>query len=101
MPYMTNGKRDYKRENALYDSRPEIKKRRAERNRARQEALRQGLVHKGDNKQVDHIRPLSRGGSATDRSNRRIVPASQNESFSRNRDGSLKNQTSSRERRTR
>ena len=31
MPYMKNGKRDYKRENALYNSRPEQRKARSER----------------------------------------------------------------------
>lgn len=61
---------------------------------------REGLVKKGDGKQVDHIKPLSKGGS-NDRSNMRVVPASQNESFSRNKDGSLKNQTSKRERKGR
>ena len=49
-----------------------------------------GLVHKGDGKAVDHIKPLSKGGAATDRSNLRVVPAKVNDSFSRNSDGSLK-----------
>ncbi len=51
---------------------------------------KKGLVHKGDGKAVDHITPLSKGGSATGRSNLRVVPERQNDSFSRNRDGSLK-----------
>jgi hypothetical protein len=49
-----------------------------------------GKVHKGDGKAVDHIRPLSKGGAPTDRSNLRVVPERQNDSFSRNKDGSLK-----------
>jgi hypothetical protein len=57
-----------------------------------------GKVHKGDGKAVDHAKPLSKGGSS-DRSNLRVVPASENNSFSRNPDGSLKSQTSKRERR--
>lgn len=97
---MTNGKRDYKKENAKYNSRPEIVKKRAERNAARKELEKEGKVHKGDGRQVDHRVPLSKGGS-TSRSNLRVVPASQNESFSRNRDGSLKSQISKKERRGR
>ena len=94
---MKNGKRDYKREVALYTSKPEVKKKRAEQNAARRELAKEGLVHKGDGKDVDHKRPLSHGGS-TSRTNLRVVPASQNRSFSRNKDGSLKNQKSKRER---
>jgi len=94
---MTNGKRDYKKEVAKYTSKPEVKKRRAEQNAARREMEKAGLVHKGDGKDVDHKRPLSHGGS-TGRSNLRVVPASENRSFSRNKDGSLKNQTSKKER---
>lgn len=49
-----------------------------------------GKVHKGDGKAVDHIRPLSKGGDATHKSNLRVVPERINDSFSRNSDGSLK-----------
>jgi 5-methylcytosine-specific restriction endonuclease McrA len=96
MPYMTNGKRDYKKENAKYNSRPEVIKKRVERNAARQQLMKEGLVRKGDGKDVDHKVPLSKGGS-TSRSNLRVVPRSSNTSFSRNKDGSLKSQTSKRE----
>jgi len=98
MPYMKNGKRDYKRENALYNSRPEIRKRRSERTIARNQAIAEGRVKRGDGKELDHIVPLSRGGSL-DRSNTRVVSSTSNRSFQRNADGSLKNQTSKRERR--
>ena len=94
---MKNGKRDYKREVALYTSKPEVKKKRAEQNAARREMERAGKVHKGDGKDVDHRVPLSRGGS-TNKSNLRVVPAGQNRSFARNPNGTLKNQTSKRER---
>ena len=90
---MKHGKRDYKREVALYTSKPEVKKKRAEQNAARREMQRAGLVHKGDGKDVDHKVPLSKGGS-TNKSNLRVVPASNNRSFSRNKDGSLKSQRS-------
>lgn len=98
MPYMKNGKRDYKREVALYTSKPEVKKKRAEQNAARREMMKAGKVHKGDGKDVDHKTPLSKGGDPTARRNLRVVDASVNRSFSRNKDGSLKSQTSKRER---
>lgn len=89
--------RDYKKQNALYNSKPEQIKHRVEQNRARQAALKAGTAHKGDGTNVDHIKPLSKGGTGA-KSNLRVVPASQNHSFSRNKDGSLKSQTSKRER---
>jgi hypothetical protein len=57
----------------------------------------EGKVAKGDGKDVDHKTPLSKGGS-TGKSNLRVVDRSSNRSFSRNSDGSLKSQTSTRER---
>lgn len=47
-------KRNYKKESA-YEARPEQKKRRADRNRARREAMKRGTVRKGDGKEVDHL----------------------------------------------
>lgn len=97
LPFMTNGKRDYKREDKLYNDKPQIIRNREARNQARRIEEAKGLVHKGDNLQVDHTVPLNKGGS-TGKGNLRVVPASQNESFSRNKDGSLKSQYSSKER---
>lgn len=97
MPYMTNGRRNYKKEVERYTSKPEVKKKRAEQNKARRQLTREGLVHKGDGKDVDHKVPLSKGGT-TSRSNLRVVDSPLNRSFSRNSDGSLKSQTSKRER---
>ena len=48
MPYMTNGKRDYKKEVAKYTSRPEVIKKRTQQNAARRQAMKEGLVRKGD-----------------------------------------------------
>ncbi len=93
MPYMTNGKRDYKKEVAKYTSKPSVVKKRTEQNAARREMQKEGLVKKGDGKDVDHKTPLSKGGTNS-RSNLRVVPASENRSFSRNSDGSLKSQRS-------
>ena len=98
MPFMKNGRRDYKREVALYTSKPEVKKKRAEQNAARRTMVEKGLARKGDGRDIDHKTPLSKGGTNSPR-NLRSVPASQNRSFSRNSDGSLKSQTSRKERR--
>ena len=46
--------RNYKREYALYHSKPEQKKNRASRNTARRRAEKAGRVSKGDGKDVDH-----------------------------------------------
>jgi hypothetical protein len=72
-----------------YDQKPEVKKRRAARNKARAMLEREGVVHKGDGKDVDHKKPLSKGG-ATTRSNLKAVPASANRSYKRNKDHSVK-----------
>jgi 5-methylcytosine-specific restriction endonuclease McrA len=97
MPYMKNGKRDYKRENELYNSRPEQIKARTERTLLRREADAKGITHKGDGKDLDHKKPLSKGGSNT-LANARATTQAANRSFSRNADGSLRNQLSTRER---
>lgn len=94
---MKNGKRDYKREVAKYTSKPSVVKKRTEQNAARREMEKAGKVHKGDGKDVDHKKPLSKGGTNST-GNLRAVPASENRSFARNKDGSLKSQTSRKER---
>ena len=47
--------RDYKKEYTEYHGTDAQKKRRAERNKSRKEAVKKGLVKKGDGKEVDHI----------------------------------------------
>lgn len=69
-----NGYTAYDRE---YQARPEQTKKRVERNAARRQLMREGLVHKGDGNDVDHKRQLEHGGSNS-RSNMRVVPASVN-----------------------
>lgn len=46
--------RDYKEEYRKYQSSAKQKAERASRNSARRSALRKGLVHKGDNLEIDH-----------------------------------------------
>ena len=97
MVWSKNGKRDYKREYALYQGTPEQRAKRSERTIARNASNASGKTHKGDGKDLDHIKPLSKGGTNA-KSNLRAVPASTNRSFSRNADGSLKSQRSKKER---
>ena len=85
------------RENKLYNSRPENIKARSERTTLRRKANELGITHKGDSKDLDHIKPLSKGG-ANKMSNTRVVSQAANRSFSRNADGSMKSQTSKKER---
>lgn len=81
--------RDYQRENEMYKSKPDQIAKRVARNKARREAIKAGRVKKGDGKEIDHIIPLSKGGS-NHTSNTRIRSKSQNSSFSRNADSSVK-----------
>lgn len=74
MPYMKNGRRDYKAELKWeHENKPNRVKDRAERNRARREA---GLKV-GDSRQADHKKPLSEGG-AKKQSNVRVVSGKEN-----------------------
>jgi hypothetical protein len=97
MPYQKNGKRNYREEYDKYHSSPEQRANRSKRTTARNEAIAEGRVSRGDGKDLDHRVPLSKGGS-NGRSNTRVVSQSSNRSFARNADGSLKSQTSKRER---
>ncbi len=54
------------------------KKDRAARNKARREAERKGKVRKWDWKHIDHIKPLSKGGSRSTK-NTRVVSAKANQ----------------------
>ena len=56
--------RDYKKEYADYHGKPEQIANRAERVKARRTMEKTGAAKKGDGKDVDHIRPLSKGGTS-------------------------------------
>lgn len=88
MPYV-NKPRPYKKEYEQYQGTPEQKKKRAERNAARRALMKAGKVKKGDGKDVDHKKALSKGGSNA-KSNLRVTSASDNRSFPRNSDRSMK-----------
>lgn len=83
--------RNYKQEYEEYQGTPAQIKNRSTRNKARRSAVNAGMDVAG--KDVDHVKPLSKGGSSTV-GNLRAVSATENRSFSRNKDGSLKSQKS-------
>lgn len=68
-------KRDYRKEYLATDGRPQDIKERVARNKARREAMKKGLVKKGDKKQVDHknFRPTDNRPS-----NLRVISATEN-----------------------
>lgn len=85
MPYMTNGKRDYSKQKANDDKNM---KNRAKRNAARRKLMREGVVSKGDGKDVDHKVALSKGGG-NGRKNLRVTSRSNNRSFKRTKFGRM------------
>lgn len=86
---MKGGKRDYATEYAKYHSKPKQRKNRSLRTVARNQANADGRTHKGDGKDLDHIKPLSKGGSNA-KSNTRVVSQHTNRSFARKKNGSMK-----------
>ena len=62
MPYV-NKPRPYKKEYDQYQGTEEQKKNRAKRNTARSKLEKSGSVSKGDGKDVDHKKALSKGGT--------------------------------------
>ena len=81
--------RNYKKEYKNYHSKDEQKKKRAKRNSARRTMEKEGRVSKGDGKDVNHKKPLAKGGSNS-RSNLNVKPKSKNRSFSRTRRAKMK-----------
>lgn len=78
--------RNYKKEQR-YDSKPVVKKKRANRNLARRRAMRAGLVRKGDGKDVHHV-----GGNALNKNSKtKVMPASKNRSYTRTRNARKRN----------
>lgn len=69
--------RNYKQEYANYHSKPEQKKNRASRNKARRLMEAKGRVRKGDGKDVDHKNSNPKDNSA---SNLRVTSKSYNRS---------------------
>jgi hypothetical protein len=80
-------KRDYKAEYAKYQGTEEQKKKRAQRNKARRKAMREGKVSKGDGKDVAHVKAMDKGGKNSD--GVRVETASRNRSFKRDSKATL------------
>ena len=84
--------RDYKKEYAGQKKRGESgsgsDSGNAKRHRARYEATKLGMVKPGDGKDLDHKKPVSKGGSNA-KSNFRVESVHANRSFPRNADGSM------------
>lgn len=69
MPKSSKHKLEYQAE---YNARPENVKKREKNNAARAKLMREGRVHKGDGKDVDHKVTLEHGGGNAD-SNLRVT----------------------------
>lgn len=85
--------RDYAREYSRFQSSKKAKRDRASRNKARRQAEREGRVHRGDGKEVDHrdSNPMNNSGS-----NLRVVSRRTNRAKKENsrRRGSRRNRSS-------
>lgn len=100
MPFMTNGKRDYKKElNWEHTKKKNRVKDRAQRNGARAKVAKAKGVKptslKGD---VGHKKAISRGGT-NGLANLFVQNPGANRSFSRTKSGAMKSETSKREKR--
>ena len=74
-------KRDYKKQ-AAYNRRPSVQAKRVRNNKLRRRALREGKAKVGDGTHVDHIKPMSKGGSDS-KSNTRVISGRKNMAFPR------------------
>lgn len=84
MPSSPNYKRNYREEYDRYHKSAKQKKRRAQRNGSRKEAMRKGKVRLGDGKDVDHI------NHDTSSKKVRVVSKSTNRSFPRTKSAGVK-----------
>lgn len=88
MPSSPNYVRDYAQEWKTAKKRGEDKDN-AARHRLRRKAVKLGMVKPNDGKDIDHKKALSKGGSNTIK-NARVTTPSENRSFPRHKDGSMK-----------
>ncbi len=96
MPSSKNYVRDYAREAETAKQRGEDKDS-AMRHRARYQLEKEGKVHRNDGKDVGHKTAVKRGGTNAP-SNLEVQSKTENRSFARNKDGSMKSETSKKER---
>ena len=86
--YVRNIKQEYKTAVARGEKAGGANGADAKRHRARYEATKLGMVKPGDGKDLDHKKPISKGGSNSP-SNFRVESKHANRSFPRNSDGSM------------
>ena len=98
MPYMTNGKRDYKKELSWEHTKKKHRvKDRSQRNAARAEVAKKlGKKPTAISGDVGHKKAVSRGGKNS-LANLFVQNPGQNRSFARNKNGSMKSEKSARE----
>lgn len=80
MPSSKGYKRDYRAEYDNYQGKPDQKKKRASRGRARYSLMKKGKVRIGDGKDVDHVNTNANDNSS---SNLRVQSKSANRSYPR------------------
>lgn len=98
MPFMTNGKRDYKKELKWEHTKKKNRvKDRAQRNAARSSVKKKVGATAIEGKDVGHKKAVSKGGQ-NGLANLFVQNPGENRSFSRNKDGSMKSERSKRER---
>jgi hypothetical protein len=95
MPYKNKADRKYVNSEKYEDSPQQVKNRMA-RNRARYKLMKEGKVHKGDGKDVAHVKALDKGG--TNKDGVRVESASKNRSFKRDSKHNLVSEISTKER---
>jgi hypothetical protein len=88
--------RDYRKEYDTYQGTEQQKKNRAARNSARAKMMKAGKVHKGDGKDVAHVKAFDKGGNNT--TGLRVESKSTNRSFKRDSKKNLVSEVSTRER---
>ena len=88
--------RNYRAEYDKYQGTETQKKNRAARNAARAKMTKAGKVHKGDGKDVAHVKAFDKGGN--NKTGLRVESKSTNRSFKRDSKGNLVSEVSTRER---
>ena len=88
MPYKNPKDRKWTKAAQAYEDSPTIKARRNARKRDRYALEVAGKVKPNDGMDVDHIKPLSKGGKSG-KGNVRVVSQHANRSFNRNSDHSI------------
>lgn len=83
-----------------YQGTPQQIHNRSLRNQARAKLAKEGVVKKGDGKDVGHIKALGKGGANT-RGNLEPQTVTANRSFARTSTGAMKSEVSKRERKSR